>query len=347
MQRVVGIAKRFVTEFAKNDLPEFAAGLAYRSLFAIFPFGLFLAALSAYVARWIGIEDPTGQVLGVLGDNLPPDVANAIGPELQRVIGTAHPELVSIGALAALWAATGGMNSLIKGMNKAFEVEETRSFVRKTVIAIVLTLMATIGVVLSFVTIVGGSLITDQVAQQLGLTSEWRTLSLLRWPMVGLALTVAVAVLYRLAPDTRLPWRWAFIGAAVFTVGWLLATALFAWYLSNIANFGAAYGALGGVIVLMLWFYLTGLLLIGSAQLIAVLITEFDPQEAGGAGIERATPPPTRVEASRARRRDRRWRSSPRERGSGLTAGVIVAAGLLVGAVLAWLAGDRDREAPM
>jgi membrane protein len=347
MKRGVGIAKRFLTEFTRNDLAEFAAALAYRFLFAIFPFGLFVAALTSFVAQWIGLQDPTGQILSALGDNLPSDVAKAIRPELERVIGTSHPELLSIGALGSLWAATGGTNALIKGMNRALEVEETRSFVRKTSLAIGLTLLATLGVLVSFVTIVGGSLITDQIANQFGLTDAWRTLSIIRWPAVGVALTLAVAILYRLAPNAHVPWKWALIGATLFTVGWLVMTAVFAFYLSNIANLGATYGALGGVIALMLWFYLTGLLLLVSAQLIAILMSESRPKEAVVEAVDSATAPvgpmaPSSRPVVTATPTTRSRASSPRERGSGLIAGAVVGAGLLVGAVLARIAGRSD-----
>ena len=259
----VTFAKTYLAEFQRNDLPGLAAELAYRFLFAVFPFGLFLAALAAFVAPAIGLSDPTSQLVGALGDNLPADVANSIRPELEKVLGQAHPGLVSPASIGALWAATGGTNALIKGLNRAFEVEDTRSFIVKTALAVGLTVLATVGVIGSFVTVVGGSLITQQVAGQLGLGGAWGAISLLRWPLVGILLTLAVAVLFHVGPNLRPSWRWCLIGGAVFTVGWLIATALFGLYVANVANFGATYGGLGSVIVLMLWFYLTGLLIDG------------------------------------------------------------------------------------
>ena len=239
MRGAVDFLKTYLTEFQKNDLPGLSAELAYRFLFAIFPFGLFVAALTAFVAQGIGMSDPSGQIMGALGDNLPPDVAAAVQPELQRVLDVARPGLLTIGALAALWAATGGTNALIKGTNKAFEVEDKRSFVVKTALAIALTLLATIGILVAFVTIVGGSLLTEQLAEQVGIGGAWQTISLIRWPLVAVALTLAVAILFHFAPAIRPSWRWCIVGGVVFTVGWLATTALFAFYVSNVANFGA------------------------------------------------------------------------------------------------------------
>jgi membrane protein len=273
------IGARFVRSVQEHDLTGLAAELAYRFLFAVFPFGLFLAALGAFAAGWLGIENPAQQIVDGLGDNLPPALASALAPELERVIGTARPGLLSFGAIAALWAATGGTNALIKAMNRAYDVEETRSFVPRTLLAIGLTLLGSLGILVSFVTIVGGALVTEQIAEQLGLSGQaWFLLSLARWPAVFVLLVVAVAILYRLAPNVRTPWRWAFGGAALFTAGWLIATWAFAWYVGTMGNYGATYGALGGVIVLMLWFYLTGLLLVGAAALTASAASVVEPE---------------------------------------------------------------------
>jgi membrane protein len=276
--RLREIATRFVKSFREDDVPGLAAELAYRFLFAVFPFGLFVAALGAFVAGWLGIQNPAQQILDALGDNLPPDLASTLAPELERVIGTARPGLVSFGAIAALWAATGGTNALIKAMNRAYDVEDTRPFWRKLLVAVGLTLLGSVGILVSFVTIVGGALITEQVAEQFGLSGQaWTVLSLLRWPAVFLVLVVAVALLYRLAPNVRTPWRWVFAGAALFAVGWLVATAAFGWYVANMGNYGATYGALGSVIVLMLWFYLTAILLVAAATLAIVTASVVDP----------------------------------------------------------------------
>ena len=178
------IGKRFVSDVQRDDVGGLAAELAYRFLFAIFPFGIFVAALTAFVATAIGIDDPTGKIIGALGDNLPKDLANGLRPQIEAVIGTARPSLLTIGAIAALWAATGGTNALIKGLNRAYEVEENRPFLPKTALAIGLTLLASVGIVVAFVTIVGASLLTSEVVRQLNLDQRVVDLvSLLRWPV--------------------------------------------------------------------------------------------------------------------------------------------------------------------
>jgi membrane protein len=195
------------------------------------------------------------------------------------VIGTTRPGLLTIGAVAALWAATGGTNALIKAMNRAYEVEETRSFIPKTARAVGLTLLASVGLLGAFVTIVGASLLTAEVAGRLNLDpGVVSAIGLLRWPVVFAGLSLAVAVLYKLAPNFRAPWRWCVAGGAIFSVGWLIATAAFGFYVANFGSYANTYGALGGVIVLMLWFYLSAMVRVGSAALMAAAMKELEPE---------------------------------------------------------------------
>jgi membrane protein len=275
----LGFAKEFVRRFQDDDVSGMAAELAYRLLFALFPFGIFLAALAAFVAGWVGMDNPTEEIIAGLGDNLPPQVASTLRPELERVIGEQRPGLVSVGALLALWSATSGTMTVIKGMNRAYEVRETRSLVARYALGIGLTVAGTVGLIGAFVTVVGGALVTEQLAAQLGIRGEsWRIISLLRWPAVFVLLVLGVAVLYRVGPNIRPSWRNALAGAFVFAVGWLLATFGFSLYLSNFASYGATYGALAGVIVLMVWLYLLGVILLAGAAVVAMLMRRTEPE---------------------------------------------------------------------
>ena len=274
------VLKRFAADIGRDDVGGLAAELAYRFLFAIFPFGIFVAALSAFVAHAIGFSDPTSTILGSLGDNLPPDIANMIRPQLEQVIGKTQPGLLTVGAVLALWAATGGTNAVIKGMNRAYEVEETRSLIPRYAVAIGLTVLAGVGLIASFVTIVGASLLTTQVIQQLNLDPTLvGFIQFLRWPAVFILLSIAVGILFRVAPNASPPFRWCVAGGALFSVGWLIATAAFGFYVANFSNYANTYGALGGVIVLMLWFYISAFILVASAAFIAAYLKELRPNE--------------------------------------------------------------------
>jgi len=285
----MGVGRRLIDGIREHDVSGLAAEIAYRFLFAVFPFGLFVAALSGVAAGVLRIDNPSGKIIAGLGDNLPPSIAVALQPELERLFTSASNTVLWFGAIAALWAATGGTNALVKGIHRAYGVPERRPFLLRYAVAVGLTLVATVGVIASFVTIVGGAMITQEVAEQFGLEAQAFTLlQLLRWPAVFAALTLAVAVLYRYAPSIVIPWRWILLGAASFTLGWLVATVALGWYAGNVADYGATYGSLGAVIVLMLWFYITSALLLVGAELTAALARERTPDEIRMRGEERA-----------------------------------------------------------
>lgn len=274
------VPRRLMHDVQSDDVFGLAAELAYRFLFAVFPFGLFVAALGAFVASLLHVQNPADQIVNGLGDNLPSSIAQALRPELQRLLSSPQAGLLSIGALAALWSATGGTQALVKGMHRAYGIPETRPFLLRYVVAIALTLLGAVGLVAAFVTIVGGALVTQQIAGQVGFGAQaYALIQMLRWPAVFVVVTLAVAVLYRYAPNVVVPWRWILVGATTFTLGWLLATAGLGFYAVNVANYGATYGSLGGVIVLMLWFYATGALLLLGAEVTAALAVVRTPNE--------------------------------------------------------------------
>ena len=273
-----GVLERLKAGLRHDDIGGLSAEIAYRFLFAVFPFGLFVAAMSSVVAGWLRIEDPAGRIVAALGDNLPPDLAGAIPPELAHLLTSARTDLVLVGAVAALWAATGGTNALTKGIHRAYGVEEQRPFVLRYAIALGLTILGAIGIITAFVTIVGGAFLTQELADSAGLGQQaFALLQLLRWPAVFAVLVIAVAILYRFGSSVVVPWRWIFVGAVAFASGWLVATAVLAFYVANVADYGATYGSLGGVIVLMLWFYITAAVLVLGAEVTAALARERSP----------------------------------------------------------------------
>ena len=276
----VGVFQRLRRQVKADDVAGLSAEMAYRFLFAVFPFGLFVAALAAFVATALHVDNPAQQIIKSLGDNLPSGIAQSLKPELERLVSSPRADLLSIGAVAALLAATSGTNALVKGIHRAYELPEARPLVWRYAIAVGLTLLGAVGVIASFATIIGGAAVTQKVGEQLGIGPvAFQVLQLLRWPVVGLALVIAVAILYRYAPNVVVPWRWVFLGSVVFTLGWLIATFALGLYVSTIGDYGATYGSLAGVIVMMLWFYATALMLVIGAEVTAAISRERSPNE--------------------------------------------------------------------
>jgi membrane protein len=274
----VDTGKQLVQQVIEDDVSGLAAELAYRFFLALFPFFIFLAALGGFVAFLFDVPNPTQQIVQLLGETLPPTAAELVRGQLEAMVGTRHPGLLSIGILGAIWVATGGTNALIKAMNRAYDVGETRPFWKKYLLAIGLTLLAGSVLIGAFVLFVVGEIYGRQLAAAMGLTGAFETaLGLGRWVAIAALLLLAAVVLYRAAPNMDLELKWITPGAIVFVVGWLVATYLFALYVANFGSYNATYGTLAGVAVLLVWFYLIAFILLVGAELNAILDRRMDP----------------------------------------------------------------------
>lgn len=282
----------YLQRLRRDDVAGIAAELAYRFLFAVFPFVLFTAAIGSVVASAMGIRNPAVEIVKALGTSLPSALTGTVTQSLTVVVDHAQPGLASAGLLTALLASTTGVLALSKALNRAFEVEETRGLAARWTRAIGLAILGGAGILLAFVLIVGGSVATAQAASKIGLGgAAWTVLGVIRWPLTFVLLALAAAALYRLAPNAVAPWRWCLLGGAAFAVGWLAATFALALYVSTAGRYGSTYGALGGVVVLMLWFYLTGLVLLAAGELTALAMRVAEP----GAAPERPPSAPERA----------------------------------------------------
>ena len=263
--------------FREDDVLGLAAELSFRWLLALFPLAIMTAAFAGFAAEGVGVADPTQQILDAAGAQLPPEAAETLRPQLDRVLTNQDGGLLTLGLILTVYAASAGMRAIIKGFNRAYRVEERRPFWRQVAVAIGLTVLMGTSVVASFIVLVVGQVAARDVAAQVGLEEATTTaFELARFPLVLLALGAASAFLYWLAPAQHPRLRWALPGVIVFVPGWMLATVLFSLYVDNFGSYDDTYGTLGGVVVLLLWLYLTFIVLLLGAQLNAALQREFD-----------------------------------------------------------------------
>ena len=268
--------KALIREVGDDDVGGLAAELAYRFLLALFPFFIFLTALGGLVATLVNVANPAESIVNLMGANLPPETAGLLVSQLDGVIGASNSGILSFGILATLWAATGGMKSIMKAMNRAYEVPESRSFLKKNLVAIGLTLLYSVFAFGAFAVLVIGEFFARQVATMLGLPSL--VVDLARWALALALISGMTAVIYWAAPNMDLEFKWVSPGSILFTVGWLVATALFSFYVGNFGSYNATYGALGGFVILLLWFYITGYILVLGAELNAIVDQQADPE---------------------------------------------------------------------
>jgi membrane protein len=256
------IAKRTLKEVKADQVPLLAAGVAFYVLLALFP--AIIAGVSIYglVADPQTVRDQINQ----LAKTLSPQTATLIGQQIQQVTSSAGGALglaTVIGILTALWSASSGMKALITGVNLAYDETEGRKFLKLRGLALLLTLGAMVLMAIALTLIVAFPALTDSWPTVL----RW-TAGILRWVLLAALLIVGLAVLYRYAPDRDEPkWSWVSWGSGIAALLWVLASIGFSVYASSFGNYNKTYGALAGVIILMLWLYLSAFVVLVGAEL--------------------------------------------------------------------------------
>lgn len=258
--------KRAGKAFLKDDCMGLGQQVAFSSLLAFFPAAVLLVG-------FLGMIGAYDQVESLLGTVAPKAVTDGLNIAQSSAHGNAKLLAVILGTAGALWAATGAMGSIVKAVNRAYELEETRGFLRQKLTSGLLVLAS--GIVLAglFLLIVFGAPVGDAVARKAGLgggfTTAW---AILRWPIAFGAILLLLALIYWLAPSKRpRSWAWLTPGSVVGGVLWLLASGLFALYTSFSSSYDRTYGTLAGAIILLLWLYYSALALLFGAELNAEL----------------------------------------------------------------------------
>jgi membrane protein len=258
--------KRAGKAFMKDDCTGLAQQVAFSSLLAFFPAAVLLIGL-------LGLVGGYDQLESLLGAVAPKAVIDALHIAQDSAQGNGSVLAVAIGTLGALWAATSAMGSIVKAVNRAYEVEETRGFVTQKLVSGLL--VALTGIVLAglFLLVVFGAPLGDAIATKAGLGGEFTTAwAILRWPIAFVTVLLLLAAIYYLAPS-RSPrsWRWLTPGSLVGTVLWLSLSGLFSLYTSFSHSYDRTYGTLAGAIILLLWLYYSALALLFGAELNAEL----------------------------------------------------------------------------
>lgn len=257
------VLKRTKAEAKVDDLPLLAGGVAFFGLLALVP------ALAAIVSIYGLVADPSDvdrQVRDILAGS-PAEVQELVTQQMEAVTDQSSGGLgvtAFVGLALALWSASSGMKHLIGAVNVAYDEEEGRGFVALRLRALALTVGA-IGFVVVAVAVITG---LPAVLAGSGLSGPTRAIvSVLRFPLLGAGLVVGLAVLYRFGPDRDAPrWSWTAPGTIVATVVWLAASVGFSLYTATAGSYAETYGALGAVVVLMLWLMISAAAVVLGAE---------------------------------------------------------------------------------
>ncbi|MGY1779329.1 YihY/virulence factor BrkB family protein [Geodermatophilus sp. SYSU D01036] len=258
------IVKRAWAENNADNMPIIAGGVAFFAFLAIFP--ALIATISIY--GLVASPETVARQVESLSAQLPDEAAALIGDQLTAITqnsGGALSVSLVISVLAALWSASGGTGNVITAVNIAYDEVETRGFVKRKAMALGLTLGAIVFVLVTFTLVAVVPAVLD--ALPLGVVGTVLA-QVVRWVLLLGVFAGSLAVLYRVAPDRDAPQlKWVSLGAIVVTVIWALVSLGFSFYVNNFGSYDKTYGAIAGVIVLMLWLYLTCYLVLLGAEI--------------------------------------------------------------------------------
>ncbi|MGH7321168.1 MAG: YihY/virulence factor BrkB family protein [Candidatus Rokuibacteriota bacterium] len=257
------LARRVWNEVRADEVLDRSASLSYYFLFALFPALLFLTTLLGLLP-WRLMD----QLMEYVARVLPGDAAPLVQKTLVEIIWGAHPGLLSIGIAAALWTASSGMTAIMTALNIAFDVEDRRAWWRRRLIALALTVGFSILIPTALVLLIFGERMGQTLADWIGLGWAFRAIwQLLRWSAVLACVLTLVGLIYSLAPAGRRRWRWVTPGSIFAVAGWLVLSIALRLYVANYGNYNKTYGSIAGVILLLSWLYMTGVVLLVGAEI--------------------------------------------------------------------------------
>jgi membrane protein len=268
------LGKRAYKKIGADQVTTMSGAFAYSWTFSIPPLILLTVLIAALINEVTNVP-VVENMQDAIKKHAPADTQEMLLRMVDNAVAKVGGNAASLGALLigilALWAASNAIGTLITGFNRAYDVEEDRSFFRKKAIQLGLTLLLVLFVNVAVALLVFGQQIGDWLANWIGLGSQFNTLwSIARWPGAIFGIMLMLAVLYWAGPNVDLPFRWVSAGTVVATLLWLALIAGFGIYLS-ISNPGSAYGVVGAVIVLLVFLNLTGIIFFLGAEINAIL----------------------------------------------------------------------------
>lgn len=257
MEETTQFIKAMVERIRYVRATELAAQLAFYFLLSLFPFLIFVVSLLPIIGF-------TGQeFIELIRHFFPEQGMEIVDENLAAIFGSKKSGLLSFGIIAAIWTASNAINGIIRALNHAYEIEDTRPFIVSRFLAILLTVGMLVVIIVALVLPVFGKVIGEFIFIHLGLTDRFLVVwEAIRWLLSFAIISLVITFLYYIGPNKRLKFREVMAGGFAATAGWLIASYGFSFYVSNFGNYSATYGSLGGVIVLMLWFYVSAFIIL-------------------------------------------------------------------------------------
>lgn len=260
------ILKKTLREFTKDHCTDLAASLTYYAVLALFPALLALVSLLSIFGQG---QKGADALMGIVKDVAPNAVDTLQGTVTQLSSSHAGGVTLIIGLAGALWSASGYINAFGRALNRVYEIDEGRPFYKLRPMMLLVTVVAVVLAALVALSLVLSGSVARAVGSAIGLgTTAVTVWDIAKWPIMLVVVIAVVAILYYATPNIKQPkFRWISVGAAIAVLVWILASVGFGFYVANFSNYNKTYGSLAGVIVFLLWLWITNLALLFGAEI--------------------------------------------------------------------------------
>lgn len=247
----------FVIKINNDDIFALGAQLAYYLVLSFFPFLIFLMTLIGYSNL------DSMQIIEGLRTILPSNIVELTSAVIVEVVESQNGGILGASAILTIWSASSSFRALLKGINKAYNIKENRSFIKRAILAIIFTFVLAFAIILALALLVFGDVISKYLLKYIAYNDFIHDLwNLLRYSVVVVIMIIIFAAIYRYTPSRRTKWRETVPGAIFATLGWIIVSFGFSFYVNNFANYSRVYGSLGTIFALMTWLYISSIIII-------------------------------------------------------------------------------------
>jgi len=264
--------KRSFTEFKEDNLTDWSAALTYYAVLSLFPALIALLSIVGLVADPATITRVLTETISAIGPASAVETFQGPIEDITANQGAAGIGLI-VGLAGALWTASGYIGAFMRASNSIYEIEEGRPFWKLRPLQILVTLILVLMVAIVFLALLVSGPLAEAIGGAVGLSGTAVTIfQIAKWPVLLLVVMVMLAVLYYASPNVKLPgFKWISPGSVVAVIIWVVASALFAFYVANFGSYNKTYGTLGGVVTFLVWMWITNLAVLFGAELNAEL----------------------------------------------------------------------------
>ncbi|MBS4198366.1 YihY/virulence factor BrkB family protein [Bacillus sp. FJAT-49732] len=269
--QLMKFVKILIRKILDNDVAGMAAQLAYFFLLSLFPLLFFVVTLIPFT--------PLTQhdIFNLIKDVAPVETISMIERTLNEVMQNRSGGLLTAGIIGTLWSASNGMNALVKSLNRAYNAKEKRSYIVTRSLAIVFTIAMIFVFILALLLPVFGKQLGVFLFSTFGDSDMFLNIwSVIRWALTPVILFIVFLAIYYIAPSIKIKCISAVPGAIFSSIGWIIVSLGFSYYVSQFGNYSATYGSIGGIIVLMLWFYITAIIIMVGGEINSLVTKEKD-----------------------------------------------------------------------